>query len=182
MRKSPRRGFVLTLTILTIAGTAAAGTPSNEELASDARDAMARLQRGDSTLKPVLDSAVGYAIFPEVSNGGFIFGGSGGRGEVYEGGKLVGHAKISQETVGARAEGQKFIELILFKRKSALTRFKKDRFELSSEATANAAAQGAAAKAKYADGVAIIVLPIGGLVAEASIGGQRLKFIPLEGD
>jgi lipid-binding SYLF domain-containing protein len=182
MRRSARRGLVLTLTILTIATTAAAGRPSNEELASDARDAMARLQERDRTLKPVLDSVVGYAIFPEVANGGFIFGGAGGRGEVYAGGKLVGHAKISQETFGAHAEGQKFIELILFKRKSALSRFKKNRFELSAQATAIAAEQGAAAKAKYADGVAIIVLPTGASMAEASVGGQRLKFFPLAGE
>ena len=174
--------MVLTFTILTIAMTAAAGGPSNEELASDARDAMARLQERDSTLKAVVDSTLGYAIFPEVANGGFIFGGAGGRGEVYEGEKLVGHAKISHETVGAQAEGQKFIELILFKRKSALSRFKKNRFELSTHATAIAAEQGAAAQAKYADGVAIIVLPTAGLMAEASVGGQRLKFFPLESE
>jgi lipid-binding SYLF domain-containing protein len=182
MRRSARRGLVLTLTILTIATTAAAGRPSNEELASDARDAMARLQRRDTTLKAVLDSSLGYAIFPEVANGGFIFRGAGGHGEVYEDGRLVGRARISQETVGTQAEGQKFIELILFKRKSALTRFKKNRFELSAQAAAIGAEQGAAAQAKYADGVAIIVLPTAGATAEASVSGQKLQFIPLEGD
>lgn len=168
--------------ILATATTAAAGRPTNDELAADVRHAMLRLQERDRSLEPVLDSLVGFAIFPEVSKGGFVVGGAGGRGEVYEGGKLVGYAKISQGTVGAQVGGQKFIELILFKRKSALSRFKKNRLELSAQATANVADQGAAAKAKFADGVAIIVLPTAGLMAEASVGGQRLKFFPLESE
>jgi hypothetical protein len=40
--------------------------------------------------------------------------------------------------------------------------------------------QGAAAKAKYADGIAICILPTAGLMAEASVGGQKLKFAPLK--
>ena len=158
---------------------ASAGEASDQELAADVRNAIARFAETDSTFEPTLRTLVGYAVFPEVAKGGFIVGGAGGRGEVYEGGKLVGHAKLSQGTIGAQIGGQKFAEVILFKRKSALTRFKKNRLELSAQATANVADQGAAAKAKYADGLAIIILPIAGLMAEASVGGQRLKFIPL---
>lgn len=51
---------------------------------------------------------------------------------------------------------------------------------IGAQATANAADQGAAAKAKDADGVAIFILPTSGLMAEASIGGQKLKFSPLK--
>lgn len=172
---------VLALTILSLAGaaTAAADKPSNEELAADVKDAMERFEAKDSSFKPTLKKMVGYVIFPEVAKGGFIVGGAGGQGEVYQGGKLIGHGHLSQGTVGAQIGGQKFAEIILFKTKSALNRFKKNRFELSAQATANAADQGGAAQAKYADGVAIIILPTAGLMAEASIGGQKLKFTPL---
>jgi lipid-binding SYLF domain-containing protein len=158
---------------------ASAEKVDDEKLASDVRDAMARFQEQDSTFEKTAESVVGYAIFPEVAKGGFIVGGSGGRGEVYEAGKLIGHAKLSEGTIGAQIGGQKFAEIILFKTETALNRFKKNRFELSAQATANAADQGGAAKAKYADGVAIIILPTSGLMADASIGGQKLKFIPL---
>ncbi len=158
---------------------ASAEKVDDEKLASDVRDAMARFQERDSTFEKTRESVVGYAIFPEVAKGGFVVGGSGGRGEVYEAGKLIGHAKLSEGTIGAQIGGQKFAEIILFKTKTALNRFKKNRFELSAQATANAADQGGAAKAKYADGVAIIILPTSGLMADASIGGQKLKFIPL---
>lgn len=152
---------------------------SDEQLAEDTRDALQRFAEKDRTFEATLKKLAGYAIFPEVSKGGFIVGGAGGRGEVYEGGKLIGRATLSQGTVGAQIGGQKFAEIILFKNKSALKRFKKNRLELSAQATATAADQGATAKAKYADGIAIIILPTSGLMAEASIGGQKLTFYPL---
>ncbi len=170
----------LSLLLLAAATPATADSASDAQLAADVRDAIGRFQEKDSTFKASLEKLVGYAIFPEVAKGGFIVGGAGGRGEVYEGGKLIGHAKLSQGTIGAQIGGQKFAEIILFKTKSALNRFKKNRLELSAQATANAADQGAAAKAKYADGIAIIILPTAGLMAEASVGGQKLKFAPLK--
>jgi lipid-binding SYLF domain-containing protein len=170
----------LSLVLLTAATPVAADSESDAQLAADVRDAMERFHEKDSTFQASLKNLVGYAIFPEVAKGGFIVGGAGGRGEVYAGGKLIGRAHLSQGTIGAQIGGQKFAEIILFKTKSALNRFKKNRLELSAQATANAADQGAAAKAKYADGVAIIVLPTAGLMAEASIGGQKLKFLPLK--
>ncbi|MGB3049878.1 MAG: YSC84-related protein [Polyangiales bacterium] len=170
----------LSLLLLTTSAPATADKASDEQLAADVRDALGRFQAKDSSFKATLGKLVGYAIFPEVAKGGFIVGGAGGRGEVYAGGKLIGHAQLSQGTIGAQIGGQKFAEIILFKTKSALNRFKKNRLELSAQATANAADQGAAAKAKYADGVAIIILPTAGLMAEASVGGQKLKFSPLK--
>ena len=169
----------LGILVLATAAPASADKVSNEQLAADVREAMERFEEKDDTFKPTLDKLVGYAIFPEVAKGGFIVGGAGGRGEVYATGKLIGHAKLSQGTIGAQVGGQKFAEIILFRKKSALSRFKKNRFELSAQATANAADQGGAAKAKYADGVAILILPTAGLMAEASVGGQKLQFFPL---
>lgn len=159
---------------------AAADKGNDEQLATDVRDAMERFSEKDKSFKATIKSLAGYAIFPEVAKGGFIVGGAAGRGEVYQGGKLVGHAKLSQGTIGAQIGGQKFAEIILFKNPSALKRFKKNRLELSAQATATAADQGAAAKAKYADGILILILPTAGLMAEASVGGQKLTFEPLK--
>jgi lipid-binding SYLF domain-containing protein len=169
----------LGILLATAAAPVSADKVGDEQLAADVRDAMERFEEKDSTFKPALDKLVGYVIFPEVAKGGFIVGGAGGRGEVYAGGKLIGHAQLSQGTIGAQIGGQKFAEIIFFRTKSALSRFKKNRFELSAQATANAADQGGAAKAKYADGVAIMILPTAGLMAEASVGGQKLRFFPL---
>lgn len=171
-------GLALGALVVTMPATAKRGS-SDEQLASDVQDALERFAEKDETFNATLKKLAGYAIFPEVSKGGFIVGGAGGRGEVYEGGKLIGRAKLSQGTVGAQVGGQKFAEIIFFRNKSALKRFKKNRLELSAQATATAADQGAAATAKYADGVAIVILPTSGLMAEASVGGQKLTFSPL---
>ena len=59
-------------------------------------------QAKDSTFNKTLNKAYAYAIFPEVGKGGFIVGASHGAGEVYRKGKLIGHAKMTQTTVGAQ--------------------------------------------------------------------------------
>jgi lipid-binding SYLF domain-containing protein len=136
-------------------------------------------QEKDDTFNATLKKAYGYAIFPEVGQGGFIVGASHGKGEVYEKGKLIGHAKMTQTTIGAQVGGQTFAEVILFKNKKALERFKNSRFEGSVAATAIGGKKGAAAATKYKDGVAIMVLPLKGAMAEAAIGGQKFKFEPV---
>jgi len=166
--------------VVATAAPAAADSASDAQLAADVEDAIGRFQEKDRTFKPTLEKLVGYAIFPEIAKAGLIVGGAGGRGEVYAGGTLIGHAQLSQGTIGAQIGGQKFAEIIFFRTKSALNRFKKNRLELSAQATATAADQGGAATAKYADGVAIFILPTAGLMAEASVGGQKLKFSPLK--
>jgi lipid-binding SYLF domain-containing protein len=137
-------------------------------------------QEKDGTFDKTLKKAHAYAIFPEVGKGGFIVGASHGAGEVYKGGKLIGRAKMTQTTVGAQVGGQTYAEVILFKDKKALDRFKAGRFEGSAAATAIGGKKGAAAASKYKDGVAIMVLPLKGAMAEAAGGGQKFAFEPIE--
>jgi lipid-binding SYLF domain-containing protein len=134
----------------------------------------------DSTLKKLFESSAGYVVFPNIGKGGFIFGGAHGKGLVYEDGDLIGLASMSQATVGAQIGGQVYREAIFFETKDALLTFKQSRVELSAQATAVAAAEGAAADAKYSEGVIIYTDPIKGLMAEASVGGQKFSFTPIE--
>ena len=137
-------------------------------------------QDKDDSFDKTLDKAYAYAIFPEVGKGGFIVGASHGAGEVYRKGKVIGHAKMTQATVGAQVGGQTYAEVILFKNKKALDRFKTGHFEGSAAATAIGGKKGAAAAAKYKDGVAIMVLPLKGAMAEAAGGGQKFHFEPVD--
>lgn len=137
-------------------------------------------QSKDASFNATLKKAYGYAIFPEVGKGGFIVGASHGEGEVYEKGKLIGHAKMTQTTVGAQVGGQTYAEVILFENKAALDRFKAGRFEGGAAATAIGGKKGAAKASKYKDGVAIMVLPLKGAMAEAAGGGQKFAFEPLD--
>jgi len=95
--------LALGILMMANASPASAKKADDEKLASDVRDAMTRFEEKDSTFKKTTESVVGYAIFPEVAKGGFIVGGSSGRGEVYEGGKLIGYGKLSKERSARRS-------------------------------------------------------------------------------
>jgi hypothetical protein len=58
--------------------------------------------------------------------------------------------------------------------------FKQGDFALNAQASATAAAAGASANAKYKFGVALFTTAKGGLMSEASVGGQEFQFIPLK--
>jgi lipid-binding SYLF domain-containing protein len=150
-----------------------------DEIHQMVQDVKKAWQAKDNTFNSTLKKAHAYAIFPEVGKGGFIIGASHGAGEVYKRGKLIGYSKMTQTTIGAQVGGQTYAEVILFKNKKALDRFKTSRFEGSAAATAIGGKKGAAAASKYKDGVAIMVLPIKGAMAEAAGGGQKFAFEPV---
>jgi lipid-binding SYLF domain-containing protein len=132
----------------------------------------------DSSMKKLFHGARGFAIWPSVGKGGFVIGGGGGTGSVYEQGKLTGASKVSFVTVGAQIGGQSFAEVIFFKDKAAIDNFKRGNFEFGAQVSAIAATAGAGSAADYDSGVAIFTLPKGGLMAEASVGGQKFTFKP----
>jgi lipid-binding SYLF domain-containing protein len=164
--------------VLLLPGTAAE-TAKDKKLSDDVRIAIESFKAADSSIKKLFDSATAYVVFPNVGKGGLVFGGAHGRGLVYEQGKLIGSASLSQFTFGAQIGGQEFSEVIFFETKDALARFKESNVEMSAQVNAVAAAEGAARNAKYEEGIAIFTKPKTGLMAEASVGGQKLKFTPL---
>lgn len=150
-----------------------------ENLVNEANNTLEELKTADPSLDDFMDKAYGYAVFPSVGKGGLIVGGAHGRGVVYEQGAAVGYAQLTQATVGAQAGGQSFDEVIVFENKSALDRFRSSNFEFSANASAVALKSGAAATARYQDGVAIFTKPEGGLMFEASVGGQKFQYEPM---
>jgi lipid-binding SYLF domain-containing protein len=172
---------LLAITALLLVGcsTEPRSEAKREALGDEVQSTLRRMKSLDSSLQQKLDDAYGYVIFPEVGKGGFIVGGSYGRGQVFEQGNLIGYADITQATVGLQAGGQTFSELILFKDKQALDNFRNGKLKLTANASAVALKSGAAAAAEYRDGVAVLVEPRGGLMAEASIGGQSFSYVPL---
>jgi lipid-binding SYLF domain-containing protein len=150
-----------------------------EKLGADVDAAVKTFQGLDSGLKDTFKKAYAYAVFPNVGKGGFIVGGAHGNGQVYEGGKLIGYASLAQVTVGAQVGGQEFSEVIFFENKEALAKFKESGFAMSAQVSAVAAAEGVSQNAKYVDGVMVFTKAKAGLMAEASVGGQKFKFEPL---
>jgi lipid-binding SYLF domain-containing protein len=169
---------VVSLALVTGCSTAPKSDEGKEKLQSNVDDAMRQLETSDPSLKDFLNKAYGYVIFPTAGKGGFIVGGAYGRGLVYEQGQLIGYADISQATVGAQIGGQEFTEIIAFENKAALDRFKQGQLKFAANASAVILKSGAAASAKYTDGVAIFVQPKAGAMAEATVGGQSFSYIP----
>ena len=146
----------------------------------DAKDVAAAIAtfKSDADVAKWFNTAYGYAVFPSITKAGVVVGGAGGGGRVFEKGTYIGDAHVSQATIGAQLGGQSFSEVIFFETKAALDRFKENKFELSAGLSAVAAAEGKSKDAKYADGVAVFTHAKKGLMAEASVGGQKFKFTP----
>lgn len=130
----------------------------------------------DGLMKNLFSSAYGYVIFPNVGKGGIGIGGAAGNGIVYQRGAVIGKAKLTQVSIGFQFGGQAYREVIFFETKADLDRFKENRIEFSAQASAVAASEGASANVKYSNGVMIFTQQKGGLMYEASIGGQKFNY------
>ena len=148
----------------------------NNKIIADSKTAKAEFLAADALMKGIFDSAYGYVIFPNLGKGGIGVGGAAGNGVVYEQNTIVGMAKLSQVSIGFQAGGQAYREIIFFESKNELERFKKSQLEFSAEVSAVAVTSGASAKAKYTKGVMVFTMQKGGLMYEASVGGQQFKF------
>lgn len=166
---------------LSACDTAPKSAEQKTALHGESDAAVASFKAADPTLAPLLDKAVAWVAFPDVGKGGFIIGASHGRGIVYERGMRAGYASLSQGTVGLQAGAQTFRELVVFMRQSDFDRFKQGEFSLAANASAVAIKSGAAGATDVSKGVIVFVETKGGLMAEAAIGGQVLKFEPLSG-
>jgi len=149
-------------------------------LNSEARASLTAFENEDPTLHVLLEKSVGYAVFPDVGKAGFAVGGSYGKGEVYENGIRVGYSDITQATFGLQIGAQTFGELVIFLRADDLKKFKANDFTLTANMSAVAIKSGAAATTDTSKGVVVFVRAKGGAMAEASIGGQRFRFQPLQ--
>jgi lipid-binding SYLF domain-containing protein len=142
--------------------------------------AIAEFKRADPSIDAFFKTAYGYAIFPEITKGAIGIGGAGGDGTVFEGGSSVGSSSMTQVTIGLQLGGQTYREAIFFRDKAALDNFKRGNFEVAAGASAVAVKSGASKAADYEHGVAIFTMAKGGLMFEASIGGQKFSFEPKE--
>jgi lipid-binding SYLF domain-containing protein len=143
------------------------------------------------------NKSYGYAVFPTIGKGGIGIGGAYGKGRVYTGGKHVGDTSMTQVTVGFQLGGEAYSQIIFFEDKRAFDEFTSGNFEFSATASAVAITAGASAAATttgssagasggkndattksagYYKGMAVFTVAKGGLMYEASIGGQKFSY------
>ncbi len=172
------------MTALTIMASLVLGTlaaPSGEKC-DKVPGTIATFVEKDPGLQKHFDGAAGYAVFWSVGKGGIGIGGAHGSGCVYaKGGKVLGETKLTQVTVGLQLGGQEFAQVIFFKTAEALEDFTGGNFEFNAQVSAVAVTAGASADAGYSQGVMVFTMAKGGLMYEASVGGQKFSFKPIDG-
>jgi lipid-binding SYLF domain-containing protein len=141
-------------------------------------------------------SSYGYAVFPTIGKGGLVIGGAHGDGRVYAKGKYIGDTSMTQLSFGLQAGGEAYSEIIFFHDKRALDEFTSGNYEFGagvnavavtaaasattgttgSGAGASGGEKDAATAGSYHNGVAVFTIAKGGLMAEASVSGQKFKY------
>ncbi len=140
-----------------------------------ARETITDFKATNAKISKLFNSAYGYAIFPGIGKGGLGIGGAAGKGTVFKGGTPVADCKMSQITIGFQAGGQKYAEVIFFENAKAYERFVSNKFEFAAQVSAVALKSGVSLDAEYKDGMLVYTHAIGGLMYEASVGGQKFK-------
>lgn len=148
---------------------------SQKDVSSKSAEAIKEIKKTNEKINKYFSSAYGYAVFPSIGKGGLGVGGAAGNGTIYKGGAIVGDCKMSQITIGFQAGGQAYSEVIFFQNKESYDRFTGNKFEFSAQATAVAVTAGASFDVGYRDGILIFTHAKGGLMYEASVGGQKFK-------
>lgn len=140
----------------------------------------------------------GYAVFPTIGKGGVVVGGAYGKGRVYAKGKYVGDTSVTQITAGFQLGGEAYSQIIFFADERAFKEFTGGNFEFGAQAQAVAITAGASAAttttgtsagasvsqhdaknvAQPYKGMTTFTVAKGGLMYEASIGGQKFNYKP----
>lgn len=151
------------------------------------------------TVQPFFKNCYGYAVFPTIGKGGIGIGGAYGQGKVYKGGKVTGTTSLAKLSIGFQLGGQAYSQMIFFQDQRSYGEFTSGNFEFDASASAVAItagvqasagtegvsggasagpATGEQAKTSYRKGMVVFIHAKGGLMYEASIGGQKYSFKP----
>ena len=147
------------------------------DLVREANRTVARMEAQDPSLRPVLDSSAGYVVFPKVGQGGFLIGGGAGSGVLFEHGQPIHFAQLTNVQAGALIGGQRIAQIVVFRDPRALNELRNGRFNFGAQASAVMLRSGAAANANFEKGTAVFVEPVRGAMANASVGGERIRLV-----
>lgn len=166
---------------------------------ADKYDDTADLFRNAGASNAFFGNSYGYAIFPTIGKAGFGVGGAHGKGRVYVRGNHVANTKMTQLSLGFQIGGQGFSQIIFFEDERSFREFSTGNFEFGANASAVAITASASASAStsgptagasggkkdattagtsYYKGMKVFTITKGGLMYEASIGGQKFSYKP----
>ena len=166
---------IFLMMLLAFTSTQAWDPKGLEEDIAKGQEAIDALLKSNPEMQRYFDAAAGYVVIPTVGKAGIGIGGARGKGLLYENGAPTAEVTMTQLSIGFQWGGQAYSEFIFFEDTGALEHFKKGNYELGAQASAVAVTAGASIDAGYESGVAIFTQVKGGLMYEASVGGQKFK-------
>jgi len=164
--------FLFTISML------AQGGGWKPELEKDSKNALNEMIKISPKLKIYYEKSYGYAVYPNITKAGFIVGGAGGKGVVFKNHTTIGSSNLKQASFGLQAGGQQYSEVIFFENKKAFEHFSNGNLKFDAQTSAVAITSGASYDIAYKNGVAVFTNISGGLMVEASIGGQHFTYKP----
>jgi len=176
--KGAAMAVTVALATLGVARMGYAGT-NDPQLVSEARQTIGLYKKADPGIDAFFKRSVGYVVFPGIGKGGLGIGGAHGTGVLFENGAPVGKVTMNQVTIGAQAGGQEFSQIIFYEVPGPLHELKGGHASFSAGVSAVALSSGAASSARFNNGVAVFTATKGGLMLEASVGGQKFSYDPL---
>jgi len=146
------------------------------DLIEDSQKAMEKMIKQKPKLQSFKDKSYAYAVFPRITKGAIGIGGAGGKGIVFKNHIPTGQSTMSQATIGFQLGGQQYVEIIFFENQQAYDKFTNKKVKFSGQASAVAIVPGASVDVAFKNGMAVFTQTKGGLMYEASIGGQHFSF------
>ncbi len=170
--------LVMTLAGVLVLGPALADGHLTEEDIAAATASLALAEEKDPSIRPVLDGAVGYAVYPSIGKAGFVIGGSSGRGVAYEGGQVVGGSRVSKLKLGLVAGVASYSQIVVYTTPESWELFKQGKFVAGADAGAVALKAGGAGSNTGTDGVIIFIYDQDGIMGDISVAGEKYSFEP----
>lgn len=148
----------------------------NPNLVKDSNEALRLMVEKIPKLESFVNESYGYVVFPKITKAGIGIGGAMGKGIVFKNNEVVGMSKLKQVSVGFQFGGQQYSEIIFFENEESFKKFTNGKLKFDGQASAVAIKKGASVNLAYQSGVAVFTMTKGGLMYEASIGGQHFKY------
>lgn len=175
-------------TVLALSAAAAILSVGQEARAASAVDidqkvdiALNSLLSKSPTAQALADKAVAILVFPQVVKAGFGFGGAFGEGALRRNDATVGYYNLTAASFGFQIGAQAFSEAYFFMTEDALASFQKNGgFEVGADAAVAVATEGLSAGASSATvtkPITVFVFGQQGLMAGATIAGQKISRI-----
>lgn len=185
MTHATRRKFALALGSLPLAAACGNGVGNNKAAMIDARvnETLSTLYNGYPGTRELGSEAKGILVMPLVTDAGFGFGGSFGRGALRVGGATVDYYSLVKGSGGFQIGAQQYSHVLFFMTSEALRNFRRSEgFAVGANVSAVVLNEGASLNAETTTTLAPIVAVIfgqAGLKVGATLEGVKYtRIIP----